>query len=208
MNTAPARSESLAWRLTAILAPLAVLVAARFRILGPWTVPIWTRLTRATRRLARILASPPATRRSRAPRATLSRGGPAPISLPPAHGFLLVHLKHEAAHYTQRLESLFAEPETCARLAASPAAMRTLRPFCRLLGVALPPALRPPRRPRPARVAVIAPALGSAPEPLAPPSRLRFPSEGCWCRSPASSPFWPFPRGHATAPPGAAPQPA
>lgn len=206
MNSLAAEPESLAERLAAILGPLAILVAARFRILGPWTVPIWTRLTRAARRIARLLANPPAPRT--APRAALARGGPPPIALPGRNGFLLDLLKHEAAYFTSRLDRLLAEPEAAAQLAANPAALRALRPFCRLLGVTFPPSLRPPRRPKPAPAMLpSAPRLGrndACPPPDPPPPRSPVPPDGCWCSNPAAGPYWPFPRGPTAARPSRA----
>ena len=206
MNITATAEDSLAFRLVAIFAPLAVLVAARFRVLGPWTVPIWTRLTRAGRRLARLLANPPSLPRPRKSRATGTRIGAPPIPLPQARAFLLTHLKHEAALYTQRLERLLTDPQLVADLIARPAALRTLRPFCRLLGVTLPQALRPVRATKPSRPVKPAPAmLPSGPRlgrnlacpPSAPPPRpvLSVPPDGCWCANPASGPYWPFPRG-------------
>lgn len=225
MNATAPLPESLAWHLESLFARLAVLVAASFRVIGPvWTTPIWIRVTRAGRRLAGLLARAPATPRPRAPGAARSRPGKPPIRLPAARGFLLVLLKHEAAHFTQRLDSLLADPVAVADLLARPAALRALRPFCRLLGVTLPEPLRPPRRPRRARPGLASPPgmLPSAPRigrtlacpPPAPSPGRPVPPEGCWCSNPAAGPYWPFPRRPASAaaraspPPGACPQPA
>ena len=48
-----------------------------------------------------------------------------------------------------QLRALLAEPEMVALLAASPRAVRTLKPLCRMLGVdlPLPPAPVPPKQP-------------------------------------------------------------
>jgi hypothetical protein len=146
---APAVPPDLAARLDFILAPLALLVAAKFRILGRWTNPLYFRPVRANRRLARILARVAA---GKAPRRRVRKpcpGGPPPLRIPTAHAWLLKILRHEAALFTHRFERLFADPAALAVLAAAPGAAATLRPICRLLAVPLPPALRPPRRERP-----------------------------------------------------------
>jgi hypothetical protein len=206
-------AAALAARLAAtIFAPLAILVAARFRLLGHWTVPIWTRLTRAARRFPRLLALPATKSGARTPAARTAPGGSPPIRLPAGRAFLLERLRHEAACYTARLDALLNEPATVAALVAAPAALRALRPFCRLLGVDLPPALRPPRRPRAQRLPAPDPVLPSdsrlgrnlaCPFPAPPPARAArnpaVPQDGCYCSNPSASPFWPFPR--ATAPP-------
>ncbi len=55
MNTMGQHSQQaateLAGRLDAIFASIALVVAAHFRLLGPWTAPIWARLNCANRRL-------------------------------------------------------------------------------------------------------------------------------------------------------------
>ena len=88
MNLTPTSDGAaghFARQLDAVFAPLAVLLVARFRLLGRWAVPILNRLNRAHRRLTTLLAHlaagrafrPPSSR----PRAPQS-GGPPPIRLP------------------------------------------------------------------------------------------------------------------------------
>lgn len=167
MNPAPIPSEpqaaalDFARRLDAILAPLGVFIFARMRFIGPWAIPIMTRLTRARRRLAHLFARIAAGTPAPKPRPTLPRPtpphlenaakSPPPLRLPAKKGWLLSLLRHEAAFYTVNCETLLASPENQQFLAANPAIMRSLRPFLRLLAVQLPPALQPkPRAPKPA----------------------------------------------------------
>jgi hypothetical protein len=142
---------------------LALLVAAQFRVLGPWTAPIWSRLNRANRRLAALLAHLAAGRlpRRRSPRPSGTCRAPAardPLApeplpaLPRAHGWLVRIVGYHAAGRGSQLQVLLHDPATIAVLQAIPTIGRTLRPFCRLLGVTLPPVLQlPPRAPRPVR---------------------------------------------------------
>jgi hypothetical protein len=150
----PAAAQ-IAARFDALFAPLLLLIAARFRILGPVTVPLWTRLNRARQRLARLLAClaagplppPRAPATPRAPRTP--RGSSPPVRLPAGRGWLLAVLRHEAAVFTGRLEALLADPEVQSVLAAAPQAARILRPIARSLGCAPGPlALEAPRAPR------------------------------------------------------------
>jgi hypothetical protein len=163
MNNSAAPSNhaasDLALRLDRIFVPLALLFAAQFRALGPWTAPIWARLNRANRRLAAILAHLAAGNlpRRRAPTAPGSRRpvaepdplAPAPLPpLPRAQAWLVRMIAYQAACYGSQLQALLHEPATIAVLAMAPSAGRTLRPFCRLLGVTLPEVLQLPPRPR------------------------------------------------------------
>jgi hypothetical protein len=71
----------------------------------------------------------------------------------------------DAIGHRAQLENLFSDPEMAALIAAAPAPMaRTLRPLCRMLGLAPPKILAPPQKPRPRRAAPVA-----APEPPPPP---------------------------------------
>jgi hypothetical protein len=166
MNSVPPPLTSpadFARRLALILAPLAALVAARFRLLGPITVPLWTRLTRASRRLARLMVRLESGKPR--PHRPGRRGGPRPPRLPNGHAWLVRALRHEAAAYALQLDALLAEPATQDLLAAAPTAARTLRPICRMLGLD-PPALRRPP------AAIPAPEPEPEPSPPPPPTQL------------------------------------
>ena len=220
MNSTPTSDDAasnFARQLDAFFVPLAVLLVARFRLLGHWAVPLLTRLNRAHRRLAKLLARlaegriPTCRASSSHPRA--SRGGPPPIRLPGRRFWLILLLRHEAAVYRVRLEAALNDPATAALLAANPAAARsiarTLSPFCQLLGVTNPHAPpRTPRRRRPrSRIAAI-PAAQKPPTPKA--SRARAPAlttDGYMIHPPSRPPSWPpLPR-LATPPPPPPPPP-
>jgi hypothetical protein len=162
---APDAPSRFAARVAFILTALALVVAAHFRTLGPHTVPLWTRITRAAGRIARLMARleagrlrPPARNRQG------RRGGPPPASLPREYGWLVHRLRHEAAMATYRFERLLDEPETAQILAAAPGVARILRPICRLLAVNAP-ILRPARPTPPAPAAPPAPGRPAAAEP-------------------------------------------
>ncbi len=136
--------------LDAILFSFLALVAARFVLLGPLMTPVWTRVSRIRQRLFRLLSRIAAGHRPRAPRTP----GPAPrrsgVSVPfpnRRHGWLAIMLDHNARNYASQLNHLLNTPGVAEIIAASPGAMRTLRPLCRMLGVDLPVVLRRPARP-------------------------------------------------------------
>ncbi len=160
-----AYAPEFARQIDAVLNMLLVLIAARFRILGRWTVPVWGRVARARQRLLRLMAHlaagplPPARPRLRRP--TPSRPKP---YVPMIHRWLARRLGWEANGSASQLEHLLNRPETIALLAAAPSAARTLRPICRLLGIT-PPALDLPKpTPRPTRK----PATHLTPPPESP----------------------------------------
>jgi hypothetical protein len=72
-------------------------------------------------------------------------------ALPRRFGWLVVAGGHRAAGFGSQLRAVLAEPEMAALLAASPAAVRVLRPLCRALALELPCFADTPRAPRPAR---------------------------------------------------------
>ena len=134
--------------LDSILGPLLLLIAAKFRYLGRFTLPLWTRVSRARFRLARLLANLAAGRlpRPSTPRPGRKGGPPAPYS-PHGNLWLIRILGYHAAGYGSQLQFLLNDPQFQATLAAAPPSLgRTLRPICRLLGVSLPKPLRPPPR--------------------------------------------------------------
>ncbi len=142
-------------RLDSVLAPLLLLIAAKFRYLGRFTLPLWTRVSRARQRLARLLANLANGRlpRRSPPRPGRKGGAPAPYS-PHGNLWLVRVLGYHAAGFGSQLQFLLNDPEFQATLAAAPPSLgRTLRPICRLLGVTLPePPRLPPRPPKPAPV--------------------------------------------------------
>jgi hypothetical protein len=182
MNSAPASTpaepsaqghsalavEELAQAIDAILASLLALLRtfARYtQALGPLATPIWNRISRTRVRLARALAHLAAGHTPRPTRPRPARPNQAPREKDPRthvpvrrHGWLGALLDHHVRAYASQLEFLLARPGAAALLATSPAARRTLRPLCRMLGTELPAPLRlPPRlkpeRPKPERPA-------------------------------------------------------
>jgi hypothetical protein len=158
MSAAPpvpvqAFAPDFARRLGIILAGLAALIARRFLAsprLAVLIIPLWTRLNRAARRFARLMACLAAGRLPplRAPHP----GGPRGARVLPGGRLWLVRaLGSEAAAYVSQLENLLAEPAAAGLLAEIPAARRIVLPLGRLLGLGAPAPARRPRAPRPAR---------------------------------------------------------
>jgi len=84
---------------------------------------------------------------------------------------------HEAAGGASQLRHLLNEPEMAALIAASPRQTgRLLRPLCRMLGIAPPPAIAkpPPRATAPAPRPATVPLSGASP-PAEPPRPRRKP---------------------------------
>ncbi|MCC6718776.1 MAG: hypothetical protein IT555_12900 [Acetobacteraceae bacterium] len=167
------QAEGLARGIDVILTNLLQLVIAGFRHLGPHARPVWTRISRARRRLAILLANLAAGRlpRPRAPRPGRRGGAPAPY-IPRSRAWLVVALGYNAAGYASQLDVLLRDPATPAILAASPGAARTINRLCQLLGVTPPtPAAPTPRAapaPRPSS-AETHPPLQPAPSPATTP---------------------------------------
>ena len=155
-------AAQLAARLTPVILALLVLVAAKFRILGDTTTPLWNRISRIRQRLSRLLEAVAQGRRPRqrkptpipSPRKCQPTPRP-PMPHPNLHGWLVAKLGWEAAAYTSQLQHVLEDPQAQSALAdaiaLSPGIARNLRPLCRLLGVPLPPCLHLPPRPRPVR---------------------------------------------------------
>lgn len=156
--------EELAQTIDAILASLLALLRtfARYTIaLGPLATPVWNRISRTRVRLARALAHLAAGHAQHPTPRSTKRQNQAPREKDPRahvpvrrHGWLGALLDHHVRAFASQLEFALARPGAAALLATSPAARRTLRPLCRMLGTELPPALRLPPRPpraRPAR---------------------------------------------------------
>jgi hypothetical protein len=163
-------SPGLPGRLAEILGGLGALIARAFLrhpTHAALILPLWTWLNRTVRRFERVIARQVAgTLRPGTPRPGRKSGSRA-TPLPRTRGWLLNALRHEGAHYANRLDALLAEPEVAALLAATPQAQRLLRPLCHMLGIqpeALGKPLSPARRGKNA----------SRPKPLSsplPPSR-------------------------------------
>jgi len=153
----PLAVAEIARRIDLIFAALLTLIPHHARLLGALTLPLWTRLSRARQRLARLLARlaagtpprPPGT----APRHPSARV-PAPgAALGRRHGWVVATLGYQAASLAAQLDHLLRQPGAAATLAASPGCARTLRPLCRMLGIPLPPDLRLPEARAPRKTA-------------------------------------------------------
>ena len=187
---APHPASEFAQTLDTILAYTLLMIAAQFRLLEGYTLPIWARFSRGRGRLARLLAKLAAGTwrpgRPQAPRPDRKPSAPTPYS-PRGHLWLIRKAGYHAAAVGSPLTFLFANPNTQTLLATAPpealaAIGRTLRPLCHLLGVELPEQLQsPPRRrkPRPPRKRPsqprpkppVIPPWGLAPPEPEPPAR-------------------------------------
>jgi hypothetical protein len=140
----PAAAPELVRRFGVIMAGLAVVVAQRF-VRAPWlvalNVPLWSWLSRTVQRFARSVGRPVVVRAAvvRAARTSKDQEPRARgVRLPSRRGWLLHTLGWEVAVYGSQLETLLAEPDKQALLAARPGIARLLRPLCRMLGVDAP----------------------------------------------------------------------
>ena len=75
-------------------------------------------------------------------------GSPARAPRLPGHAGWLAGLSSETAAVASQLRFLLADPDALALLRASPALVQMLHPLCRMLGVALPAEVLPPRPPK------------------------------------------------------------
>ena len=141
-----AAAPELIRQLRLIFAGLVDLIARRF-LRDPacvaLLVPLCLRLRRALGRLERALLRPAggivAGVRRRGPvKVAVAPTRPA-VRLPGGFGWLVRRLGWEAAGYGSQLQTLLAEPEMMALLAALPAVGRVLRPLGRMLGVQVGP---------------------------------------------------------------------
>ena len=149
-------AEALAERLDIILNGLLIVVAAHFRVLAHFTLPAWTRISRARQRLARVLAwlangTYPRLRPNR-PGAPPRKGGPPAPYVPRGKLWLIAKIGYQAAGRGAQIQYLLDDPQTRAVLDAAPAhavaaIARALRPIARTLGITLPPQLQPPAKP-------------------------------------------------------------
>ena len=135
----PDTAPDLARRFAMIMAGLGALIARRFvkmPHLAGFTLLLWGRLNRAVRRFYRALKLPPAPARAARRQADRTDDARArPVALPSGRGWIVRELGWEAAAYMAQLEALLAEFATRTVLADAPAAVRILRPICRMLGV-------------------------------------------------------------------------
>jgi len=154
----------LADRLTLILGGLRAALAARMaadRTLAPLLTLLWSRLSRAGERFARIVTAGP---RPIVPRqGDTARSSGRPDRLPRGVAWL-IRLVPEAAVYGAQLQALLADPAMQALFAAAPRAGRVVRPLCRMLAVPPGPAARIPSVACPA-AAPKPPVALAAPDP-------------------------------------------
>ncbi len=167
---------SPAERLARILDDLCKAVAARGPggfLPIPLLLLVWTRIRRASLRIARLAAraasgKPPIIRRT--PRAAPQNPEPQnpasrkPASRLPRRAGWLIGPVPAAGGYASQLQYLLTQPDMIALLDAAPGIDRLLRPLCRMLAVARPKL--PPRPKRPAR-----PAPQPPHAPATPPTR-------------------------------------
>lgn len=183
----PDSVRDLAARLDSILGGLLLLIAAQFRRLGPLTLPLWIRISRARQRLGRLLArladgTLPKPGKPRPGRP----GGPPAAKLPRGQAWLVAILGYHAAGRSAQLNTLLADPAIAAAIAGAPphahvAIARTLRPLCRMLGIDPPDCLRPAQPPG---------APASPPAPPRPPGRYRAAKQAFTLREePAPAPI-------------------
>ena len=131
------------------------------RFAGPLLILIFARLRRLSARFAALAArvevqmvqggplpppkpAPPAPGRPAAAAARQRRGGT--TRLPQSFAWL-IRLVPGTAAYAGQVQTLLADPQTAALLAAAPQAGRILRPLCRMLAVPLPDYPRFPKLP-------------------------------------------------------------
>ncbi|MGC9270233.1 hypothetical protein [Acidiphilium sp.] len=103
---------------------------------------------------------------------TIRFGAPPP--LPRGFGALRRLIQHpEITGYAMKIEALLTHPDMVALIETTPAAGRTLRPLCHLLGIQTPPNLALPERPDRPQNATPKPARArkprARPEPVFPP---------------------------------------
>ena len=177
LPTATPLGRLLAFAISSLCGFMAVR-AAKDRALTAMLVYLDGRLSRLVGRFDRLVVrwqsgTLGAPRPSRAGRARPST--PPPHRLPSGQGWLL-RIEQPAAQYAGQFRRVIAAAEESGLLAAAPQAGRLLRPLCRMLGIALPPALQRPRRVR-AKPAAAAPAKPSAGPPprREPPMRPIYP---------------------------------
>ncbi|GAA5264949.1 hypothetical protein ACOSOMT5_P1374 [Acidiphilium sp. MT5] len=156
-------------RLTVILTLLRHFIAAQSHCqrANPVLVRLfWSRISFCLNRFRALVANPPKPRRTPRHRPTSlnpkprtqpitqpinhSAGQP-PITLPRGRGALLRLLpSYQIRGVASQLRHLLSEADMIALVSEIPQLSRTLRPLCHMLGIRLPPHLRPPPRPYPA----------------------------------------------------------
>ncbi len=143
-------------RLARILDDLCKAVAARGPggfLPIPLLLLVWTRIRRASLRIARLAAraasgKPPIV--LRAPRAAPQNSAPRkPARRLPRRAGWLIGPVPAAGGYASQLQYLLTQPDMIALLDAAPGIDRLLRPLCRMLAVARPKLPPRPKRPAP-----------------------------------------------------------
>ena len=151
-------ARDLAAGITAILHAVTQLIFTRGPLFAALAIPLHNRIARASRRIAKLLASLADGTWRPSPHTPKpgQKGGAPAIYISRANAWLTRKLTHQlAGAYPLQLEFLLNSPQTQATIAAAPPEAlkslgRTLRPLARLLGVILPPELRlPPHEPNP-----------------------------------------------------------
>lgn len=182
-------APGIASRLGAILVPLAALLARAF-LRNPrrvaLIVPLCGYINRIARRFNRLaigLAAGAGPRHSRPGRPGRTRAAAPRAPFPPAHGWLVADLRHEAVAYASQLAFLLAQPDAAALVAHCPRAASLLRPVCRMLGIR-PPSLAMQRRARPPSVRPPA----ARPAPVRPPAAPAAPMPGAAIPAPHPAP--------------------
>jgi hypothetical protein len=186
LTTTPAPAASFARLIEGLCQALAARNALS-RPAGPLLILAWSRLRRLAVRFAALAARlhsgtlPAAAARRRTvshrPQAAPPPGRPRRL---PQNFAWLVRLVPGAAASASQLQHLLGEPEMAALIAAAPQTRRMLRPLCRMLGVPLPPGLRPVRRvppPAPSTPAARSPRLKRRRESAAAIRRSSLPGQ-------------------------------
>lgn len=144
----------------ALVASLRLILRGILAGLGAWRLEVgqavltYNRFSRAFGRIERLLLRFRAGRLGRRIVAVPSKphgraGRAAPPCLPRRFGWLVRAGSHQAMGYGSQLQALLGEPDMQALLAASPQAVRVLKPVCRALAVELPGAPAPVVAPKP-----------------------------------------------------------
>ncbi len=137
----------------ALVASLRLILRGILAGLGAWRLEVgqavltYNRFSRAFGRIERLLlrfrAGLLGRRIVAVPSKPHGRAGRAGSScLPRRYGWLVRAGSHQAMGYGSQLQALLGEPDMQALLAASPQAVRVLKPVCRALAVELPGRLR------------------------------------------------------------------
>ncbi len=186
-------AREIARQIDIILGGLIVLLETRSHLLGRFAAPLCRRMIRLKERLLHLLAD---VAEGRLPRPHRPHPAPAEpkarkptLPIPRSRLWILARLGWQAAGRASQLSTLLHAPDVATTIAMSPGATRALRPLCHLLGIDLPPPLRPN-----AQRATTPDATKATPDPGAhPPNQLpdaaTTPQSGVGCIPPTLSVF-------------------